>query len=174
LILWAGGVVLTQAILVGLFLYVDRIVLPQQRLWQRPDSMQSDLTTRILAITQAQKELDQLKERHAIIASLVEANPCSAVLSRLVDSMGPAIWLTELHLAGGGDKSASKMKIVGFSADNEKLGGFLENLAAETMFEAVVLKRAGSASNSASERKGTPEMHIQFEIECDVSRGAPT
>lgn len=174
LILWAGGVVLTQAILVGLFFYVDRIVLPQQRALPGSNNMQSDLTTRIQAITQAQKELDQLKDRHAAIASLVEVNPSSAVLSRLVDSIGPAIWLTELHLGGGGDKFAFKMKIVGFSADNGKLGDFLDNLAAEPMFETVVLKRAGSAPNSASRIKGTDARPILFEIECDVSRGAPT
>jgi Tfp pilus assembly protein PilN len=172
--LWASGLVFTQAILVGLFFYLDRIVLPQQRALPQSNTMQSNLTDRIQAITQAQKELDQLKDRHATIDSLVDVHPSSAVLSRLVDSMGPAIWLTELHLGGVGDKSGSRMKIVGFSADNGKLGDFLDNLAAEPMFETVVLKRAGSAPNSASKTKGTDARPIQFEIECQVSRGAPT
>lgn len=172
--LWAGGWILSQAILVGLFLYVDRIVLPKQRAVPRSGNMQSDLTTRIQAITQAQKELDQLKDLHATIASLVGLHPSSTILSRLVDRMGPAIWLTELHLGSAGDKSASRMKIVGFSAGNEKLGDFLDNLAAEPMFESVVLKRAGTVPASASGMKGTHGMHIQFEIECDLSNGAPT
>ena len=147
--LWACALVFTQSILVGLFFYVDRIVLPPQRVWPRSDTTQSDLTARIQAITHAQKELDQLKDRHATIASLLEVHPFSAVLSRLVETMGPAVWLTELHLGGGGDKTASKMRIVGFTADNAKIGELLDNLATESMFQAVVLKRAGRAPNSS-------------------------
>jgi Tfp pilus assembly protein PilN len=172
--LWGFGLVFTQAILAGLFFYVDRIVLPQQRVLPQPSAMQSDLSARIQAITQAQKELEQLKDRHATIAALAAVNPSSAVLSRLVDSMGPAVWLTELHVGGGGDKSAAKMKIVGFSADNGKLGDFLDNLSAEPMFEAVVLKRAGSAPNTASRAKAGDARPIQFEIECEIARGAST
>jgi len=171
LVLWAGGLILIQAVIFGIFLYQDRIVLPQKRALPQLNHVQANLRTRIQAITQAQKELEQLKDRHAMITTLTGSHPYTMILSRLIDSMGSAIWLTELELRSGSDQSHPQMKIVGFTAANEELGDFLDHLAAEPMFETVILKYAGTAQNSASHIKGANETPIQFEIEWGVSGG---
>jgi hypothetical protein len=105
------------------------------------------------------------------VSSLAGSHPYSMILSRLVDSMGSAIWLTELELHSSEDAAYSQMKLVGFTGSNEILGDFLDRLAAEPLFETVILKYAGTGQQSGSRLKGTHANRIQFEIECDVSRG---
>lgn len=173
ILLWAGCLMISLAVIFGFHLYQTKAALAQKNASGNLNGMQIELTSRIEEINHLQEELDRITQKRSVLESIIPETSYSLVLSKLAGITNASTWLTHLaiHKADHGEQGPV-LEFTGVSFYNEDLGDFLNRLSSDPAFNAVVLKYARETQMSMpGVNVGDPMRMIQFQIECTFSGG---
>lgn len=170
---WLLCLACTLALMGGGFLFATHVVLAPKRPAMGLEQLQRDLGMEIQEIRRVQQELERLRERKAVVASITLNQPYSLVLERLAHAMNDHCWLTHLEIdSGRGGGGKGRLQLTGLATSNQDLGDFLTQLGGEPLFEEVVLRFAGeSVTRSSGARDERPVARIHFRIELALAKG---
>jgi Tfp pilus assembly protein PilN len=169
LLLWLSILVVVVALVMAAIGYQKRIVYGETQNRQGAQKGQAAVLAKIVGeIRKEQKELDIARREHVQLSALIEQRQSySSVLAKLADVMNDQTWLQQLAFNTNPDRTLH-LSLTGFSHSHETLGTFIQRLSGEPTFRQVVLKSA-----QESEDKLSGAAPVQFQIECDILKGAP-
>jgi len=171
LFFWAGCLIISLSLIFGSYLYKTHVVLAKKRSLTSLKDTHSQLGARIEEIKRIKEEIERLAQKQSVLETVTRTQAYSQVLLKLADIMNENTWLTQLDIDGSKDANHdASLKLTGFSLYNEELGNFLSQLSAEPLFKAVLLKYA-KETNILNQNPGESVKLIQFQIECNISRG---
>ena len=171
LFVWAGCLIISLSLIFGSYLYKTHVVLAKKRSLTSLKDTHSQLGARIEEIKRIKEEIERLAQKQSVLETVTRTQAYSQVLLKLADIMNENTWLTQLDIDGSKDANHdASLKLTGFSLYNEELGNFLSQLSAEPLFKAVLLKYA-KETNILNQNPGESVKLIQFQIECNISRG---
>jgi len=171
LFVWAGCLIISLSLIFGSYLYKTHVVLAKKRSLTSLKDTHSQLGARIEEIKRIKEEIERLAQQQSVLETVTRTQAYSQVLLKLADIMNENTWLTQLDIDGSKDANHdASLKLTGFSLYNEELGNFLSQLSAEPLFKAVLLKYA-KETNILNQNPGESVKLIQFQIECNISRG---
>jgi len=173
LLLWAGCLILSLALIGGFYQYRFRVILSGKSDLAPLGQMHTDLGTKIGEIKRIQEELEKLRQQQNIIETLIKKQPYYKVLQQLSGIMNEYTWLTQLAVDRREDKRIdSHLQLNGFSLSNEKLGDLLNLFSSDPMFTGVELKYVRESGRAPSNREtGEAERKVEFQIVCDIFKG---
>jgi Tfp pilus assembly protein PilN len=167
---WSGCLVLSLALVFGIYVYQGRAITAKERALMNLKDQHKLLGTKIEEIRQIQQQLQNLTEEQGAMGHMTQNRPYSQVLQRLAEIMNEHTWLTQLAIEADKEVAGrANVKLAGFSHSNKDLGDFLNQLANEPMFQAVLLNFAKETKERHSKDKtAEPLTLVQFQIDCHV------
>jgi Tfp pilus assembly protein PilN len=165
---WAACLVAALGVVLG-FYVVERYRINLERQWlMGMKNVPGQLTMAVDLQKRLQGHLDKLNQQKTM-ATAVKAKgvPVAPVIARLSQLMNDETWLTQLTMEAVEGQKEMRLLLTGFSASNERLGDFLNRLAADGSFKAVVLQFAGESDKEAPGQKRV-QGRIRFNIGCQV------
>jgi len=172
--LWAGCLMVSLALLGGVYLYQAHAVAAEKSALSELKKIHANLGEKIEEIKNVREELENLSRQQATIETKTRNLSYAAFFTKLADIMNLSTWLTKLAVNSGQGKKEgeAKFELTGVSLSNEKLGEFLIRLAAEPLFEKVSLKYAKEQHKAPTgSEESEPMRLIEFQIECHLAKG---
>ena len=173
LIFWAGGLIVLLALVGGYYLFQSHAALAQKSNQGVLTQMYADLELKIEEINRLQAEMNFLQQQQNALETVTVKQPFYRIIAKLTAVMNRYTWITKLDLdIGKKQDSGSHLQLTGFSRSNEDLGDFMNRLANEPMFNAVVLQVAKESKRAQTMQNAGEEMgQIQFQIKCGIAGG---
>lgn len=167
---WSGCLAIALALVFGIYGYQGHAITAKKRELMKLKEQHRQLGAKIEEIRQIQQQLGKLTEQQAALGHMTQNRPYSQVLQRLAEIMNEHTWLTQLAVEADKEVAGrANVKLAGFSHSNKDLGDFLNQLAGEPMFQAVVLNFAKETKERRSKEKTVvPLILVQFQIDCHV------
>jgi len=169
---WAACLLIALSVIWSLYLYHSHFIIAKKSSLTALKDMNEHLGEKIEKIKQLKAEIEKVSQQQSVLGTITKNQAYSIVLLKVAGIMNAYTWLTQLHIdtePDDQDQDRTTMELIGFSFTNEELGNFLNQLAAESMFNAVILKYANETEMSHW-NLGTGESMklIQFQIECSI------
>jgi Tfp pilus assembly protein PilN len=173
LVLWAGGLMVTLALIGGFYGFQLRTGGISRHSRESLKKIHARLEARIKTIKDLQVELETVRRRQSALETVTNKRPFYQILVKLAGMMNQDTWITQLALSDvAGKTPGNDLKLTGFSRSNEALGNFMNRLDSEPMFNAVVLQFARENETAASDQAAAGAVpRIQFQITCTIARG---
>jgi len=167
---WGGCLAVSLALVFGVYVYQGRAIAAKKGALMKLKDQHKLLGTKIEEIRQIQQKLQSLTDQQGAMGHMTQNRPYSQVLRRLAEIMNEDTWLTQLAIEADKEVAGrANVKLAGFSHSNKDLGDFLNQLANEPMFQAVLLNFAKETKERHSKDKTTePLTLVQFQIDCYV------
>ena len=173
LVLWAGCLSLSLALIAGFYLYQVQMVLPRKRPATTVEEIHEQLGATMEEIRETQQEIQGLSLQESFLDKLTRFQPFSSLLLRLSEIINSQTWLTKLTIESGKEEESETpgIKLDGFSMTHDELGNLLTQLSVEPMFKTVVLKYAKETQRTRlfQDQKALITV-IQFQIDCKISK----
>lgn len=175
LYLWAGCLVLSIAVVFGLYLFQNRMIVREQRSLAQLKDIQSRLMARIEVQKRLQADQDKMnQQKSALDAIRLKGQPVSHVIARLSEIMNDDTWLSQLTAEAGKDpKGETRLLLAGSSTSSAHLADFLNRLAADRAFKAVTLNFATESEKEQVGQKSPRGIRgkIEFQIGFQLTGG---
>lgn len=170
LVFWAGSLIITLSSIFGFHIYQTHVALARNGIFTPPKETERRIAASIEEIKRIQGKIKRLDQQQSVIGKIVRNSTRYRVLSRLINIMDNSTSLTELTLdALEGAEKGAKLMVSGFSAQNEDLGNFMNQLSDDPIFQGVLLRYAKETLIiQGNPNRGKPVRLIQFQIECKI------
>jgi len=173
LTVWAVCLLVSLSLIGGLFLFQTHAVAAKKSGRGSLKQLYTNLELKIDEIKGLQAEIETLHRRQDAFEIIVKKQPFHNILVKLAGIMNQYTWIKQLSLdVGKKGAPGTRLQLVGFAASNDHLGNFISRMSSEPMFKAVVLQFAKESAMLPSDpgaNAGTKQ--IQFQINCDITRG---
>ena len=167
---WAGCLAVSLALVFGIYVHQGRAITAKKGALMKLKDQHKLLGAKIEEIRQIQQQLQSLTEQQGAMGDMSQNRPYSQVLQRLAEIMNEHTWLTQLAIEADKEVAGrANVTLAGFAHSNKDLGDFLNQLANEPMFQAVLLNFAKETKERRSKDKtAAPLTLVQFQIDCHV------
>jgi len=167
--LWSACMVLSLALVFGLYLYLNQHMAEQQDALADLKTVHANLAGKVEEIKQVQAQLENLKQQQAAIEARTRTRSYAGLLQHLAGSMNPDTWLTRLSIdSGSARETDSVCELTGYALSNDRLGDLLNHLSAQSIFSRVALKYAKEIKGRPLVlTSGRPDKRIEYRIDCN-------